>query len=107
MTNEKNEQRATTATTVTQDPGTPAMAMLTPEEEHVVRMRHGLGEGDDYQLKFALGATADTLAKLANLEKFLVEKFAKDTTISGVFDAEIADVEAESVTVNARRRQDD
>jgi len=107
LTNEKNEQRATTATTVTQDAPTPAMAMLSPEEEHVVRMRHGLGEGDDYALKFGLGATPETLAKLANLEAFLVEKFAQKTPISGVFDAEFADVEAESVTVNAGRRNDD
>lgn len=105
MTNEKNKERATTATTVTQDAPTAAMDMLSIEEEHVVRMRHGLGEGDDYELKFGLGATSETLAKLANLEKFLVDKFAQDTTISGVFDDET--VEAESVTVQAGRRNDD
>jgi len=107
LTNEKNDKRATTATTVSQEAPTAAMEMLSAEEEHVVRMRHGLGEGDDYELKFGLGATDETMAKLANLEMFLVEKFAKKPVISGAFDGVFADVEAESVSVHATRRSDD
>lgn len=107
MTNEKNEQKSNTTTTVTQDAPAADMEMLSAEEEHVVRMRHGLGEGDEHALKFGLGASNETMAKLANLEKFLVDKFAQDRKIEGVFEDDVAEIEAESVTVQAHRRADD
>jgi hypothetical protein len=50
-------------------------SFLTPEEERVVRARHGLSEDDDHELSFALGADEATEAKLAELEQFLVEAF--------------------------------
>lgn len=54
--------------------------MLTPQEEKVVRARHGLAEEGDHELGFALGADDETRAKLANLEKFLVEAFEERET---------------------------
>lgn len=38
-------------------------------------MRHGLSEGDDHDLRFALGADEETETQLAQLESFLVEAF--------------------------------
>jgi hypothetical protein len=48
---------------------------LTPEEEKVLRMLHGLSEDDSHALKFALGANEEALAKLAMMEKNLVDAF--------------------------------
>ncbi len=50
-------------------------SFLTPEEERVVRARHGLSEDDDHELNFALGADEETEARLEELEQFLVRAF--------------------------------
>ena len=48
---------------------------LTPEEEKVIRMRHGLSEDGSHRLKFALGADEESRAKLALMEKNLIDTF--------------------------------
>lgn len=102
MTDEKKKQRSTGTTTVTQEQSEAGgdMDVLTPEEERVVRMRHGLAEDDDHELKFGLGANEEALAKLANLEKFLVEKFTKTEKLEGVFDGTTVDVEAKRMIID-------
>lgn len=75
-------RKTTTVSTTTQvsptSPG-PDFDVLTSEEEKVLRMLHGLSEEGPHPLKFALGADADSLAKLAMMEKQLVELFRGDT----------------------------
>jgi hypothetical protein len=109
LTDDKKELRNAGTTTVTQDaPQTDLdMDLLTAEEERVVRMRHGLAEDDDYQPKFGLGASDDTLAQLANLEMFLVEKFARTAELDGAFDGARVDVEAKHMIIQALQERDD
>ncbi len=108
MTDEK-ELRSTGTVTVTQKArrGGEDMDVLTPEEERVVRMRHGLAEDDEYEPKFGLGANEEALAKLANLEKFLVEKFTATEKLEGVFDGATVDVEAKRMIIHKLQEQDD
>lgn len=42
--------------------------VLSPQEEKVIRMVHGLSEADSTPLEFAVGASAETLAKLSMME---------------------------------------
>lgn len=105
MSEDKNQRRNLKTTTLTESaPEAQAgMDALTPEEERVVRLRHGLSEGDDYALKFGLGASQETLMKLANLEQFLVEKFAQTAEVGGV----INPPEAEAEVLSASRKSGD
>lgn len=48
---------------------------LTPLEEKALRMLHGLSEGDEHELKFALGANEEAELKLAMMEKHLLDAF--------------------------------
>ncbi len=50
-----------------------SLETLTPREEKVVRMIHGLDEDDSRALQFALGASRDTQVKLAMIEQQLVD----------------------------------
>ena len=108
MTDKKNQRRGLKTTTLTESaPRAQAdMDALTPQEERVVRLRHGLGEGDDYALKFGLGASEETLMKLANLERFLVEKFAHTAQISGVLDVPSAEVEVPGADASTRQNRE-
>lgn len=103
MTDEKKNLRSTGTTTVTEESrrGEEDMDVLTPEEEKVVRMRHGLAEEGDHELKYGLGANEEALAKLANLEKFLVEKFTKTEKLEGVFDGTHVDSEAKRKIIHS------
>lgn len=109
MTDEKKELRSTGTTTVTEESeqGTGDLAALTPEEEKAVRMRHGLDESDEHELKFGLGANEEALAKLASLEMFLVEKFERTEKLEGVFDGEHVDVDAKRRIIHKLKGQDD
>lgn len=101
MTQDKKERRAGSTVTLSESAARADLKMdvLTTEEEHVLRMRHGLGEGDEYELKFGLGANEEALLKLANLERFLLEKFATTASLNGAFDA--VDAPAQSTSSNS------
>lgn len=45
-----------------------SLATLTPLEEKVIRMLHGLGEDNDKALEFAVGASADARMRLTLME---------------------------------------
>lgn len=76
MTDEKrNQSRQVTETTAPET----SLDVLTPEEEKVLRMRNGLSEPDDHALSFALGASEETKARLALMEKYLIELFQYET----------------------------
>ena len=109
MTDEKKDLQRTGTTTVTEEArtGSEGMDVLSAEEEKVVRMRHGLAEEDGHELKFGLGANEEALAKLANLEKFLVAKFTATEKLEGVFDGDHVDSEAKSMIINKLQQQDD
>jgi len=66
----KSERDAAVSTTTegeAQDVSTTSDA-LTPREEKVLRMVHGMSEEDSHLLQFALGADEDTQMKLALIE---------------------------------------
>lgn len=73
-----NRVRNTSTVTTTQtqhETVTPDLDVLTPQEEKVLRMLHGLSEENKYELKFALGADEELQFRLAKMEKYLVELF--------------------------------
>lgn len=73
---DQNEKRGTTTTTKqTTEVDETAEEVLTPEEEKVVRARHGLDEDGDHELSFGLGASEEAKEKMARLEEFLVGAF--------------------------------
>lgn len=45
-----------------------SLQALTPQEEKVLRMAHGMSEDDSRALQFGLGADEETLLKLAMIE---------------------------------------
>lgn len=104
---ENQESRTTTRTETTSDD------VLTPEEEKVVRARHGLAEDDDHELEFALGASEETAEKLAHLESFLMETFQERETGKVYFsdvdpdDVSDGDTEAKRQIVEALKDRDD
>ena len=66
-----------TTTTETAPQGTEeSLEALTPREEKVLRMRHGMSEDDSRSLQFALGADEETQIKLAMIESHLMECIA-------------------------------
>ncbi len=71
MTDKKKTQTRSTVTETTDG----QFAELTPTEEKALRMLHGLTEDDSHELKFGLGANADTRLKLAMMEKHLLDAF--------------------------------
>lgn len=73
MTDEKRQRQGSTSTVTEETDGN--MEALTPQEEKVIRMLHGLSEDDAHSLKFALGADDDTRARLAMMEKNLLDAF--------------------------------
>lgn len=73
MTDEKNRYGSKAPTTVSER--TQSFEGLSPIEEKSLRMLHGLSEGDDHELKFALGANDETRLKLAMMEKHLLDAF--------------------------------
>jgi hypothetical protein len=73
--NDEQRERGTATTTETEGDGEATDEVLTPEEEKVVRARHGLAEDGDHELEFALGASEQAEEKLANLESFLLGAF--------------------------------
>lgn len=76
MSNQEKDQKLSSVTTTTEGAtrGTDAsMKELTPEEEKVVRMLHGLSEDDSRALEFGLGAEDEASMKLARIEHQLVE----------------------------------
>lgn len=91
---DEKRERGTATTTETEGEGEATDEVLTPEEEKVVRARHGLAEDGDHELEFALGASEEAEAKLANLESFLVEAFQERETGKVYF----SDVDPEDVS---------
>lgn len=104
MSDEKKhprDARTTTTTTETSEQIKKDDDLLSPTEEKAVRMVHGLAEGDEHELQFGLGANEEAMAKLANLEKFLVEKFQGETRqIDGVFDKNLDDNDAKRMIID-------
>lgn len=70
----EREQRSwgTTTTEQAQDNGEASLEALTPREEKVLRMLHGMSEDDSRKLQFALGADEETRMKLAMIEDQLL-----------------------------------
>ncbi len=67
-----------TTTTVTQETTqTQTTEGLSPTEEKVVRMLHGLTEEGSSTLEFALGANDETKAQLALMENHLLNVFGR------------------------------
>ncbi len=75
MTDEKNSYGSKASTTVSEQTQTQSLEGLSPIEEKALRMLHGLSEGDQHELKFALGANDETRLKLAMIEKHLLDAF--------------------------------
>jgi len=89
---DQNEKRGTTTTTTqTTEVDETTDEVLTPEEEKVVRARHGLDEDGDHELSFGLGASDEAKQKMARLEEFLVGAFQEREKGKVYF----SDVEAE------------
>ncbi len=76
----KRQQHTTTTTSTETRPESDGQDfdVLTPQEEKVLRMLHGLSESGEHELKFALGADADVKLKLAMMERELQELFSPD-----------------------------
>ena len=72
---EHKKQRGTTTSTETERADESTEELLTPEEEKVVRARHGLTEDADHELSFAAGASEEAKEKMARLEDFLLGAF--------------------------------
>ena len=110
MSDENNKPqrgRTTTTTDETTDSAEEAEG-LSPTEEKAVRMVHGLDEDDDHELQFGLGADEETLARLANLEKFLVEKFEETRQLEeGVFEIDPDESDTKREIIDKLRDQDD
>ena len=62
-------RRAHTDAHTTNDAG---LSTLTPLEEKVIRMLHGLSEDDSKALEFAVGASEDARMRLALMEAYNV-----------------------------------
>ncbi len=79
MSSHDNERRTQTSVTTTTETQTVEegrdLNVLSPLEEKVLRMLHGMSEEDAHQLKFALGADDELRARLALLEHTLIELF--------------------------------
>jgi hypothetical protein len=72
LTDKKSSFGSSTQTTVSEQQ---TLEGLSPSEEKSLRMLHGLSEGDDHELRFALGADDETRLKLAMMEKHLLDAF--------------------------------
>ena len=111
MSDEKTQpQNGRTTTTTTEKSGeaTTDEELLTPTEEKAVRMVHGLAEDDEHTLQFGLGASEETMAKLANLEKFLVEKFdGQPRKIDGIFEKNLDDNDAKRMIIDRLKENDE
>ena len=91
---QKKRQGVAVTTTVTQkETEGRSLEALTPLEERVLRMLHGLSESDDHELQFALGADDEQRARLAALEANLLEAFARDELPAGITAALDLDVD--------------
>lgn len=73
MTDDKRHQQGRTSTVTEETERN--MEALTPQEEKVIRMLNGLSEDDSHALKFGLGANEETRARLAMMEKNLIDAF--------------------------------
>ena len=82
MSSHDNKRQTSTSVTTTTATETVRqghdLGVLTPEEEKVLRMLHGLSEEDTHELKFALGADKELRARLALLESYLLDLFSAD-----------------------------
>lgn len=74
---DQNKKERTSSVTITTESAREeretSLGALTPQEEKVVRMTHGLSEDDSRALQFALGADEETRMKLAMIERQLVD----------------------------------
>ena len=90
MSSHENERQTSTSVTTTTETETVRqgkdLGVLTPEEEKVLRMLHGLSENDTHELKFALGADSELRARLAMLEHYLLELFSGDQLDASLMD---------------------
>lgn len=109
---DEKRERGTATTTETETGEKGDEEVLTPEEEKVVRARHGLAEDGDHELEFALGASEEAEEKLANLESFLLETFQERETGKVYFsdvdpeDVSEGDAEAKRQIVEALQEDD-
>ena len=75
LSKQNEKDKLSSVVTTTQEAGTAtetSLEALTPREEKVIRMLHELSEDDSRSLEFALGASEDSLMKLALIERQLV-----------------------------------
>ena len=82
MSNQSKKNKASSVTTTTgeaREEAETSLEALTPQEEKVVRMLHGLSEDDSRALQFALGAGAEAKMKLAMIEQQMVDTMASSS----------------------------
>ncbi len=84
LSKQKDKQRVASTTTTKQETATSedSLEALTPLEEKVIRMSRGLSEEDAQPLQFGLGADRETMAKLALIEKQMVDAVAQAEVVS-------------------------
>ena len=75
MTEKKHTTTTTTEETIQTQ--TQTSEGLSPTEEKVVRMLHGLTEDGSAKLEFALGANEEAIAQLALMENHLLNVFGR------------------------------
>lgn len=81
LTNQNENDRLESVTTTTEgarDEAETSMETLTPQEEKLIRMLHGLSEDDSRSLEFGLGASVDTEMKLALIERQLIDTMSTE-----------------------------
>lgn len=79
MSNHDEKSQKTSVTTTTEEAreqSEASLEALTPQEEKVVRMIHGLSEEDSRALQFALGASDEAQMKIALIEHQLIDAMA-------------------------------
>lgn len=81
MSNQEKDQKLSSVTTTTEGETRQtetSLEGLTPTEEKVVRMLHGLSEDDSRSLEFGLGADEEARMKMALIERQLAEVMSGD-----------------------------
>ena len=76
LTKQNEKERSASVTTATEEARTEtgaSLEALTPQEEKLIRMLHGMSEDDSRTLQFGLGASVEAEMKLAMIERQLID----------------------------------
>ena len=86
MSNQEQDQKLSSVTTTTEEAqqhDEDALQGLTPVEEKVVRMLHGMSEDDSRSLEFGLGADEEAKLKLVAIEQQLAQVMSGEGAVAG------------------------